>query len=278
MLSYRHAFHAGNYADVLKHIVLVEILEYLLQKDKPFEYIDTHAGAGVYRLSSEPAQKNKEYENGIGRLNTADWPELKSYLQMIAKFNPDKSQLNYPGSPKIVDTFLRTQDRAWLFELHPTDHESLRKAFAQQRNVRIAQTDGYEGLISLLPPKSKRALVLIDPSYEIKQDYDQVVDVLVKAHRRFASGIYAIWYPVVERRRINALEKAIVNTGIRRIQLFEVGQQSLSQTSRMHAAGMLVVNPPWPLFEKMQALLPKLAAAFAIVGKPHYRCEELVGE
>lgn len=278
MLSYRHAFHAGNYADVLKHIVLIEILEYLRTKDKPFDYIDTHAGAGVYRLTSQLAQKNREYENGIGRLTPTDWPELKTYLDIIASFNPERSLQIYPGSPKIVEAFLRAQDRAWLFELHPTDYESLHKVFAKQRNVRLSPNDGYAGLISLLPPKSKRALVLIDPSYEIKQDYQQVVDVLSKAHRRFATGIYAIWYPVVERRRINALEQALLASGIQRIQLFELGQQSLSQTSRMHAAGMIVVNPPWPLFTKMQTLLPKLAEAMAIVGKPHYRCEELVGE
>ena len=278
MLSYRHAFHAGNYADVLKHIVLIEILEYLRTKHKPFDYIDTHAGAGIYRLTSQLAQKNREYENGIGRLTPTDWPELKTYLDIIAGFNPDKMLQNYPGSPKIVETFLRAQDRAWLFELHPTDYESLYKAFAKQRNVRLSPSDGYAGLISLLPPKSKRALVLIDPSYEIKQDYQQVVDVLAKAYRRFATGIYAIWYPVVERRRINDLEKALLDSSIQRIQLFELGQQSLSQSSRMHAAGMIVVNPPWPLFAKMQTLLPKLAEAMAIVGKPHYRCEELVGE
>jgi 23S rRNA (adenine2030-N6)-methyltransferase len=278
LLSYRHAFHAGNYADVLKHIVLVEILEYLCKKDKPFDYIDTHAGAGVYRLTSQLAQKNKEFENGIGRLKQADWPELKTYFDIIARFNPDQTLQNYPGSPKIVEAFLRPRDRAWLYEMHSTDYDSLHRAFAKQPKVHISPTDGYDGLISLLPPQSKRALTLIDPSYEIKQDYQQVVDVLIKAHRRFATGIYAIWYPVIERRRINTLEQALLKSGIPRIQLFELGQQSLSQTSRMHAAGMVVVNPPWPLFAKMQTLLPKLAKVMTIVGKPHYRCVELVGE
>ena len=278
MLSYRHAFHAGNYADVLKHIVLVEILAYLCSKAKPFDYIDTHAGAGIYRLNSQQAQKNREYENGIGRLKPDDWPELNTYFDIIAGFNPDRSLKNYPGSPKIAEALLRSRDRAWLYEMHPGDYESLLKAFAKQPKVNIAPSDGFAGLISLLPPKSKRALILIDPSYEIKQDYAHVVEVLRKAHRRFATGIYAIWYPVVERRRINAMESALVNSGIRRIQLFELGQQGLSQTSRMHAAGMIVVNPPWPLFAKMQTLLPKLAEALAIVGKPHYRCEVLVEE
>lgn len=278
MLSYRHAFHAGNYADVLKHFVLIEILDYLTKKNKPFEYIDTHAGAGLYLLGSKLAQQNKEYENGIGRLNQVDWPELKTYLDIIDSFNPDKTLQIYPGSPKIAQHFLREQDRAWLYELHKTDFESLQKVFEQQPNIRISQDDGFEEMLRLLPPKSKRALVLIDPSYEVKSNYAQVADILIKAHRRFATGTYALWYPVVERRRIVELEKTLINSGIRRIQLFELGQQALSQTSRMHANGMIVVNPPWPLFEKMQTLLPKLARAMTIVGKPYFRCEEIVGE
>ena len=278
MLSYRHAFHAGNYADVLKHIVLIEILDYMRKKDKPFEYIDTHAGAGVYLLASKLAQQNREYENGIARLNHSDWSELKTYLDMIDSLNPDKTLQIYPGSPKIAQAFLREQDRAWLFELHKTDFESLQKAFEQQRNIHIRQTDGFEEVLRLLPPRSKRALVLIDPSYEVKSNYAQVADVMQKAHRRFATGTYALWYPVVERRRIAELEKTLINSGIRRIQLFELGQQALSQTSRMHANGMIVINPPWPLFAKMQELLPKLAKAMTIVGKPYYRCEEIVGE
>jgi len=278
LLSYRHAFHAGHYADVIKHIVLVDVLEYIVQKDKPFDYIDTHAGAGLYNLQAAQAQKTGEYENGIGRLTIADWPELKTYLDIVARYNPNNTLHVYPGSPKIAQIFLREQDRAWLFEMHRNDFEALSILFAAQRNVNVRYEDGFQGLIGLLPPKSKRALVLIDPPYEVKDDYERVVDTLTQAHRRFATGIYAIWYPVVERRRINQLEASLVDSGIRRIQLFELGQRSLSQSSRMHAAGMILVNAPWPLFARMKSLLPRLAQAMTISGKPHYRCEELVGE
>lgn len=278
MLSYRHAFHAGNYADVIKHIVLVDVLEYMVQKDKPFDYIDTHAGAGMYYMQSAQAQKTREYENGISRLNAQDWPEIKTYLDIVSSFNPKKELQLYPGSPRIAQTFMRAEDRAWLFEMHNNDFELLSNVFAGERNFFLRQEDGFEGLISLLPPPSKRALVLIDPPYEIKDDYKKVVQTLIQAHRRFATGIYAIWYPVVERRRVIQMEEKLAASGIRKIQLFELGQRSSSQSSRMHAAGMIVVNAPWPLFARMKTLLPKLADAMTISGKPHYRCEELVGE
>lgn len=278
MLSYRHGFHAGNYADVIKHVVLVDVLEYMVQKDKPFEYIDTHAGAGLYHLQNAQAQKNREYENGIGRLQSEQWPELKTYLDLVARFNPKDPLQFYPGSPLFAREFLREQDRAWLFEMHSSDIEVLSNNFSHQPNVHVRYEDGFQGLISLLPPKSKRALILIDPPYELKDDYQHVVDTLLRAHKRFATGIYAIWYPVVERRRINQIEATLINSGIRRIQLFELGQRSLSHSSRMHAAGMIVINAPWPLFARMQTLLPKLADTLTVSGNPHYRCEELVGE
>jgi 23S rRNA (adenine2030-N6)-methyltransferase len=278
LLSYRHAFHAGNYADVIKHIVLVDVLEYLVQKDKPFEYIDTHAGAGLYHLHNAYAQKNREYENGIGRLSLPDWPELTSYLKIVERFNPAGTLQVYPGSPRIAASFLREQDRAWLFEMHSSDFENLHHLFAGQRNVQVRAEDGFTGLISLLPPKSKRALILIDPPYELKDDYQKVTETVLQAHRRFATGIYAIWYPVVERRRINAMETTLIKSGIRRIQLFELGQQGLSQSGRMHAAGMILVNAPFTLFARMQALLPRLARIMTISGKSHFRCEELAGE
>lgn len=278
MLSYRHSFHAGNYADVIKHIILVDVLDYMIKKDKPFDYIDTHAGAGQYDLQGPRAQKNREYENGIGRLDVERWPELNTYLNIIARFNPGHTLKTYPGSAQIAQTFLRAQDRAWLFELHHDEAGQLHKLFARQDNIHIREADGFDGLISLLPPKSKRAVVLIDPPYEIKNDYARVVETLKQSHRRLATGIFLVWYPVVERRRINLLEEALVQSGIHRIQLFELGQRSMSQSSRMHAAGMIVVNPPWTLFSRMNTLLPALADAMTISGKPHFRCVELAGE
>lgn len=276
MLSYRHAYHAGNFADILKHIIQVEILEYLTQKDKPFDYIDTHAGAGLYKLSSKEADKNREYENGIAKLKADDFPELETYLSIVK--NSTAPFTYYPGSPKIAEAFLRPKDRAWLYELHPTDFKWLEKNVQRKKSIRLSQSDGYKGLIAKVPPASKRALVMIDPSYERKEDYQQVVDVLINAHKRFATGTYALWYPVVERFRIDRLEKALINSGIRRIQLFELGVQNDTNRHGMTAAGMIIINPPWTLMNKMQTLLPKLAETVSLDEKLHYRCQTLVGE
>ncbi len=283
MLSYRHAFHAGNFADVLKHLIQVEILQYLQQKEKPFVYIDTHSGAGLYSLQSAEAEKNAEFETGIGRLQDCDWPELQSYLNAVANSRPDHDQSGltasqlYPGSPRLGQLFLREQDRAQLFELHPQDFRLLDELMATDRRLRVEQSDGFKGLIAALPPRERRGLVLIDPPYEIKSDYELVVDTLIKAHRRFATGIYALWYPVVERSRINKLEQQLKASGIARIQLFELGLSADTEGRGMTSSGMIVINPPWTLKDKMQNLLPRLSQHLA--GEQGvWRCEELAGE
>jgi len=278
VLSYRHSFHAGNYADVLKHIVQVEILSHLAKKNKPFTYVDTHAGAGLYHLSSAQATKNAEFNEGIGKLNKNDWPELGTYFDIINNFNSNGELTVYPGSPKITQHFLREKDRAWLFELHSTDFRMLEKNFSNDKRYIVKAEDGYSGFIGLLPPISKRGFVLMDPSYEIKTEYDLVIDTLIKAHRRFATGTYALWYPVVDRRRIIRLEKKLLESGIKRIQLFELGQQKDTVERGMTSAGMIVINPPWTLFNKMEEILPRLAAVLGRDEIPVYRCEELVGE
>lgn len=265
MLSYRHAFHAGNFADVLKHLVQVQCLNYLLQKDKPIWYADTHAGAGGYALDSSEAQKNAEFQNGIGQvwgqINLAE--PLQTYVDLVAQFNQQagaKDTLKfYPGSPWFAQTLLREHDRLSLFELHPKEQALLKQNLGSHRRLKIFDTDGFKGLIAQLPPKERRGLVLIDPPYEIKEDYDTVVETLVQAHKRFATGTYALWYPVVERRRINRLEKALVNSGIRNIQLYELGLTDDTNGRGMTASGMIVINPPWTLLSQMQMLLPDLA-------------------
>ncbi|WP_226664446.1 23S rRNA (adenine(2030)-N(6))-methyltransferase RlmJ [Microbulbifer aggregans] len=279
MFSYRHAFHAGNFADVLKHFVQVEIISHLQKKDAPFDYIDTHAGAGMYRLQSDMAQKNQEYLNGIGKLQGNDaLSELAPYLALIDDFNPGGRLQNYPGSPMIAAQMLRPQDKGWLFELHPRDAEHLSKNFAGNRNCRVRVEDGFKGLNGLLPTQSRRALVLIDPPYEQKEDYQRVVAALTLIHRKMATATVAIWYPVVERKRIDSLEKQIAATGIRKIELFELGIRAESEGHGMTSSGMIVVNPPWTLKEKMQALLPKLAQLLSEDGAAHFRCETLAGE
>lgn len=273
MLSYRHSFHAGNFADVLKHVVLVEVLHHLCAKEKPFDYIDTHAGAGVYSLTASHAIKNSEHTQGVGMIYGDTVPELQPYLNIVRQLNTGKGLTAYPGSPKIAEALLREQDRGWLFELHPADFKQLDARFANNRRFRVSADDGFKGLIAHLPPVSRRACVLMDPPYEVKDDYDQVVKTVIKAHKRFATGTYCIWYPVVDRHRIDRMERQLADSGIRRVQLFEFGQQ---KGTGMYASGMIAINPPWTLMAKMQTLLPPLAAR--LFSDPAYRCVELVGE
>lgn len=223
MLSYRHAFHAGNFADVLKHTILIQILEHLGKKDKPFCCIDTHAGPGKYELDGDYAQKNQEYQNGIGKLwQRDDLPEcVAEYLNLVKRFNQPDKLTRYPGSPLLIKQMLRNKDRLCLFELHSTEIKLLKDLASQ--HITVSHGDGLKDSLKLLPPIERRGLVLIDPSYEIKNDYTQVVDALKLMHKRFAVGTYALWYPVINRRKNQLLEKAIQNSGINNVQLFELG-------------------------------------------------------
>ncbi|WP_295800833.1 23S rRNA (adenine(2030)-N(6))-methyltransferase RlmJ [uncultured Microbulbifer sp.] len=279
MFSYRHGFHAGNFADVLKHHVQVEIISYLQKKEAPFDYIDTHAGAGLYRLQSDMAQKNQEYLNGIGKLFGDDaLPALAPYLQLVAALNPEGGLRHYPGSPMVAAQLLRPQDKAWLFELHPSEVENLRRNLSGRHQCRVREEDGFVGLAALLPTRSRRALVLIDPPYEQKQDYQRVVSALALIHRKMATATVALWYPVVERARIDAMTRQIAASGIRRVELFELGICADSPGRGMTASGMIVVNPPWTLRAQMDSLLPQLAERLSGDGEAHFRCETLVGE
>lgn len=277
MSNYRHAFHAGNPADVLKHVALVEILGYLCEKEKPFAYIDTHAGAGIYRLGTPSAGRSREFESGIGRLLGAGEPELQPYLAIIRHFNADGRLRRYPGSPKIAAQSLREQDQGWLFETDPDEFPDLRQAFQGNPLFHLAQEDGFDGLFRLLPPISRRACTLIDPPYEANQDYARVVEQLITAHKRFATGTYILWYPVVERWRIERMERSLIKSGLRRIQRFEL-QHAISHNTGMWASGLFVINPPWMLMRRMQRVLPILAERLGEDGTFGFRCEELVGE
>jgi 23S rRNA (adenine2030-N6)-methyltransferase len=280
MLSYRHSFHAGNFADVLKHIILMEILEYLKKKDKPFCYIDTHAGPGTFQLNSDYAQKNREFENGIGKLwKRDDLPDcVANYVNLIKCFNSTAFLTGYPGSPAIAKRLLRSKDRLFLFELHPTEIKLLSDAINRDRRIKVFHADGLKHAIGLLPPYEHRGLTLIDPSYEIKNDYSQVAEILVTMYKRFATGSYLLWYPVVERHRIQKLERAIQSSGIKNVQLFELGIQSDTYEHGMTASGMIVVNPPWTLAATMQQILPWLADVLGNDGKGFYRIQTLVAE
>lgn len=280
MLSYRHSFHAGNFADVLKHSVLVHILEHLQKKEKPFCYIDTHAGAGRYVLSSEQAEKTQEYKQGIAKLWQAQDlpPMVADYVARVKCFNTQNDLQHYPGSPLIAGQCMRPQDQLFLYELHRTDVELLRTVMRHDRRVHIYHADGFKHCMGLLPPSQRRGLILIDPSYELKTDYDQVWETLLKLHKRFATGTYALWYPVVERERINQLEAKIQASSLNNIQLFELGQQADNAAWGMTASGMIVINPPWTLAAAMQLALPYLAMQLGVCAQGYYRIKQLKEE
>ncbi|MCC6208449.1 MAG: 23S rRNA (adenine(2030)-N(6))-methyltransferase RlmJ [Gammaproteobacteria bacterium] len=280
MLSYRHAFHAGNFADVLKHLVLDRILAHLAKKDKPFFCLDTHAGAGGYSLTGDHARKNSEFEDGIGRLWTRDDlpAALADYLAAVREFNPSGRLQAYPGSPFFERRWLRAGDRLVLCELHPADLVRLKSFVDQDRRIKVVRNDGFHECIALMPPRERRGLVLIDPSYEIKTDYRRAIETLTGACRRFETGIFALWYPVIERRRIDSLEQALGQSGIPRIQLFELGVEPDARARGMTASGMIVINPPWTLRGEMETALPCLADALGRDGGGHYRMFELTGE
>ena len=265
MLSYRHAFHAGNHADVLKHFILIELLTYYSRKDKPWWYVDTHAGAGCYALESVHAGKTAEYLQGIGRLwQREDLPrEFETYIAAVAQFNPHRGLTFYPGSPALAMTQLREHDRMRLFELHPADAASLEKTFARDGDrVQIRKADGFSGLRALLPPPTRRAVVLIDPPYEVKEDYRRVVEVVRDALRRFPDGTYAVWYPMLARMEARQLVERL--GGLEAASWLDV-RLAVRKPSRdglgMFGSGLYIINPPWLLPQVLEGVLPWLVAA-----------------
>jgi 23S rRNA (adenine2030-N6)-methyltransferase len=262
MLSYRHAFHAGNHADVLKHSVLLELLDYFNRKDKPWYYIDTHAGGGCYALDSEQAGKTAEFADGIGRLwEATDLPAvLAAYVAAVRSFNPQGRLLFYPGSPALAMTRARPQDRLRLFELHPADHESLQRTFnGEAERVQVRKADGFGALKALLPPPSRRALVLIDPPYELKEDYRRVVDTVRDAMKRFPTGTYAVWYPLLARAEARQMPHRLAELGAEswldvRLAVKQPGADGFG----MFGSGLYIINPPWVLPERLEAMMPWL--------------------
>ncbi|MFC0117578.1 23S rRNA (adenine(2030)-N(6))-methyltransferase RlmJ [Pseudoalteromonas xiamenensis] len=278
MLSYRHSFHAGNPADVIKHLVLAQVLDYMNRKDKAYDYIDTHSGAGFFELASSDAQKTLEFEQGIGKLWHAplSHPALVDYVELVKQFNKEKLAF-YPGSPKVAESYLRRQDKGWFFELHPQDLKRLEANTEHKKSLRVRAEDGFKGLPGLLPPSSRRAVVLMDPPYEIKKDYDTAVESIVKAYKKFDSATYMIWYPVVERERIDGMETQLKASGVRNIHLYELATSADTLERGMTASGMIVINPPWTLTKTMSEVLPELTTLLSDASG-FYRCEELVPE
>ena len=281
MLSYRHSFHAGNHADVLKHIVLMLILENLKLKEKGFFYLDTHSGVGRYRLSSNESEKTGEYKEGIGRLwDQTSLPEdVAHYVKMIKKLNYGGKELRYyAGSPLIAAELLRPQDRALLTELHPSDYPILRNNFSDYKNVTVKCDNGFQQVKATLPPKERRGLVLIDPPYELKEDYDLVVKAIEEGYKRFATGTYAIWYPVVLRQQTKRIFKGLEATGIRKILKIELAVRPDSDQLGMTASGMVVINPSWTLETQMKEILPYLTKTLVPEGTGSWTVEWITPE
>lgn len=278
MLSYRHSFHAGNFADILKHIVLVEALGHFVKKESTFEYVDSHAGAGLFNLASKDAKKLEEHNHGISKLVASDFPELLDFFTAIRAYKKSTKINFYPGSPAIAKHFLRKQDRAWLYELHPQDYKSLCKNVESSKKMRVFCQDGLKALESVLPPTSRRGLILIDPSYEIKSEYEHVFRACVNAYKKFSTGTYIVWYPVVERRQVDVMEKKFILSGIKNIQRFELGRSADTRERGMTSSGVFVINPPWTLFQKMSAVLPRLATILGDKNDGFFKCDILVAE
>ncbi|CAB3771714.1 23S rRNA (adenine(2030)-N(6))-methyltransferase RlmJ [Paraburkholderia humisilvae] len=265
MLSYRHAFHAGNHADVLKHAMLVQLLRYLGQKDKAYWYIDTHAGAGVYALKEGYAAKSGESTSGIAKLWKRDDlpPVLADYVEEVCAINPDGELRYYPGSPYLAYRLMRAQDRMRLFELHSTEIEVLRHNFRDAgRRAMLFAGDGLDGIKTLLPPAPRRALVLIDPSYEDKRDYARTLTCIEESLKRFATGTYAIWYPQVARP-----ESQRFADQLKRLQEKNWLHVSLTVGSPptdgfgLFGSGMFILNPPFTLPQAMKDTMPWLVEA-----------------
>ncbi|MDC0612148.1 23S rRNA (adenine(2030)-N(6))-methyltransferase RlmJ [Vibrio sp.] len=279
MLSYRHSFHAGNHADVVKHIVQSLILSSLQQKDKPFVYHDTHSGVGRYDLTHEWSEKTGEFKQGIARLwQQPNLPaDIASYIDAIKQLNDSDELRFYPGSPRVARAHLRPQDRMVLTELHPSDFPLLEQEFARDRQVHIFKEDGFKRLKASLPPQERRGLVLIDPPYELAREYRDVVTAIAQSHKRWATGIYAIWYPVVNRCDIDDMLDGLKSLGIRKILQIELGVSPDTDERGMTASGMIVINPPWKLESQMTEILPVLKEAIA-PATGHYKVEWVVPE
>ncbi len=291
MLSYRHAFHAGNHADVLKHMVIIQLMRYLGQKDAAYMVIDTHAGAGVYALDGDYASKNAEYETGIAKLwDRKDLPAMvKEYVDLVRSLNPSGKMRYYPGSPYCAEKTMREQDRLRLFEMHPSEVKVLEDNFrkleahaaaqgqrpaARGKRVMVYRGDGFQGLKALLPPPSRRGLVLIDPPYEDKRDYSHVAQVLADALTRFPTGTYAVWYPVLHRNESRQLPERLKRLGAKSwLNVTLAIHGPAPDGFGLHNSGMFILNPPWTLEAQLKEVMPYLIEVLGVDDTAEYLLE-----
>ncbi len=262
-MNYRHAYHAGNIGDVLKHIVLARIILYLQRKDKPFRIIDTHAGIGLYDLTSEETARTGEWRLGVGKILAANPPPevndlLAPWLDAIRSFNPPQEVTQYPGSPALARKLLRKIDRLTLTELHPADFQTLADHFKGDHQVKTIHLDGWLATGSFLPPKERRGLVLIDPAFEATDEFDRMTEAVQTGWRKWPGGTYALWYPMKDERAIHRMHDALRGTGMPDILTLELNTGKSGPDTRMRGSGMTIVNAPFTLAEEMNILLPWL--------------------
>lgn len=282
-MNYRHAFHAGNFADVLKHVVLSRILVHLRDKPGAFRVIDTHAGAGRYDLSSNEAIRGGEWQDGIGRLIDAPLPKpaaelLAPYLDAIRALNPSGQLRSYPGSPVLAQHFLRGQDRLIACELEPQAARSLRRVLGGDDRAKAIEIDGWTGLSAYIPPVERRGVVLVDPPFEQQGDYARLAGVLDIARRKWASGTYLLWYPIKGRPEPDTLAKRIRRLAVPKVMRVELTVAPLSDPTRLNGCGLILLNPPWLLEAELTRLLPVLAGLLVRSGKSTWRLDWLTPE
>jgi len=279
LFSYRHAFHAGNHADVLKHICQLLILEKLKAKDKPFIVIDTHSGAGCYELDSEQALKTAEFSGGIDKLmaGQSDNEHINKYLQWVEGY---RRHQQYPGSPKLSADFSREQDKVCLMEWHNQEIHNLKHNMGNDRRIAIHHRDGYEGLLAMVPPKPARGLVLIDPSYEVPEDYQKVVSVVEQAYNKWPTGIFAIWYPILATKRDKSQKMLgqLAQKEVKSLLTVELDIKGQAEEMGMHGSGMAIINAPWQFAEQAEQVLKQLVPALGEDDKAHGRLQWLISQ
>lgn len=270
-MNYRHAFHAGNFADVLKHAVLALVLAHLKLKPAPFRVIDTHAGRGLYRLDADEAQRTGEWRDGVGRLlgdGVAPLPAraadiIEPYLATVRRLNPDGVLTRYPGSPMIALEALRPDDRLIANELHPEDTRALRAVLEHDLRAKVLAIDAWQALRSLLPPKERRGVILVDPPFEAAGDLDRLVAGLGHAVDRFATGTYVLWFPIKDARLHDRFVRALAGGGLAKLLLVELRVRHLADAEKLAGSGLVVLNPPFTLQAALADLLPVLAERLA---------------
>ena len=278
-MNYRHAFHAGNFADVVKHVVLSRIITHLLRKPTPFRVIDTHAGIGLYDLAGDEATRTGEWRSGVGLMEAPFAPEIEALLApwraVLANARRRAGPTAYPGSPAVARDMLRPDDRAVFVEKHPEDRARLARAFGRAENVKVIELDGWLALGGFVPPPERRGLVLIDPPFEEPGEFARCADRLVRAVRRWSTGIYALWYPIKHPAEVDDLARALA-TGLQVPALRLELNIAPADGTRLAGTGMIVVNPPWTLEADAIFLLPALAERFG--SRAPWRCEPIVRE